>query len=79
MVIPWVHGDAEEKNRKGTTHIDAHVERERGAKAGAYFMEDLSAEKNAPTVNEDPIKTLPREEYVHDPMRIDSLESLGQV
>ena len=51
VMIPWVHCNAKEEGREGTAHVDAHVKRERGAEAGAYFMKNLSPKKNVPTID----------------------------
>lgn len=42
-------------------------------------MEDLSSKEDMSAVDEDPVGGFSRDEYVHDPMRVNSLESFGKI
>ena len=42
IVIPWIHRYTKEENTKGSTHINAVMDRERWSEVRTNFVQDLS-------------------------------------
>ena len=79
MVIPGIHGNAEEQDAKCPAHVNSIMECKRGAEGRANFMEDTTPEKDMAAIRQDPKRGPSNEKDVHDPMGVNPFKSFGEI